>query len=68
LHPEDRCEEVVAPVKFSFTDVNKDGFTDIVFQFKTAELTLQVGDTEACLHGDIGVQHFCGHDEVIVKN
>ncbi len=62
-----RCDDVTTPVKFSFADVNKDGFTDIVFQFKTADLSLQVGDTEACLHGDIDGQHFCGHDEVIVK-
>jgi len=68
LHPIGRCEETSAPVKFAFTDVNHDGFADIVFQFKTADLTLQVGDTEVCLHGDIGGLHFCGHDDVIVKD
>jgi hypothetical protein len=67
LHPMGPCDEAVAPVKFAFEDVNKDGFKDIVFKFKTADITLTSADTVACLHGDIGGVHFCGHDEVVVR-
>ena len=56
-----------APVKFSFEDVNLDGYLDIVFKFVTQETGLQPTDTEACLHGMLLTgEMFCGHDSVIV--
>lgn len=67
LHPMGRCEQMAAPVRYAFEDVNKDGYTDTVFHFKIQETGLQAGDTEACLHGNLtGGQHFCGHDSVVI--
>ncbi|MCK5251449.1 MAG: hypothetical protein KAQ96_00815 [Thermoplasmata archaeon] len=40
-----------APVKWSKKDVDKDGDKDLVFHFKTQELDLVKGDTEATLTG-----------------
>jgi hypothetical protein len=60
-------EAGTAAVKFSSEDVNKDGFRDLVFGFKTREIGLQPGDTEACLHVSlVDGTFFCGHDAVIV--
>jgi hypothetical protein len=58
-----------APVeRFSFQDVNGDGFMDIVFKFSTQLTGLTTADTQACLHGmTMGGEHFCGHDSVVVR-
>ena len=69
FHPMDRCEQAVAPKKSAFTDINHDGYTDIIFHFATQEVRFQPGDSSACLHGtllDTG-RHFCGHDTVMIK-
>lgn len=68
LHPMDRCEQAVAPVRYAFADVDGDGFVDIVFHFVAKEVGFQPGDTGACLHGTLegSGQHFCGHDAIVV--
>ena len=67
FHPMGRCEQVVAPVRYAFEDVNQDGYVDTVFHFKTQEAGFQAGDTEACLHGNLNSgQHFCGHDTIVI--
>ena len=67
FHPMGRCEQAATAVKHVFTDVNKDGYGDILFHFVTGEVGFQAGDTAACLHGDLtGGQHFCGHDAIVV--
>ena len=50
-------------------DINYDGLLDVVLHFKTQELNLQPGDTEACLTGKtLSGQEFEGCDSVrIVK-
>ncbi len=54
-------------LRWAFEDVNNDSYVDLVFHFKAAETGLQVGDTEACLHGTLEHgHHFCGHDSVKV--
>ncbi len=54
-------------LRWTFEDVNGDGFVDLVFHFKAAETGLTAGDTQACLHGALADrQHFCGHDTVKV--
>jgi hypothetical protein len=44
----------LAPSKYArvnMKDVNKDGFSDLVVAFRTRELGIAFGDTEACLSG-----------------
>jgi hypothetical protein len=72
LHAHERPETAVSPVRYSFQDVNGDGFTDILFHFATGNLAqiLRPGDSELCLHGDnpeITPPHFCGMDSVSIK-
>lgn len=57
------------PIGQTPEDVNSDGLLDIVLHFKTQDLNLQPGDTEACLSGKtLGGQDFEGCDSVrIVK-
>lgn len=57
------------PVGQTPEDVNGDGLLDVVLHFKTQDLNLQIGDTEACLTGKtFSGQEFEGCDSVrIVK-
>lgn len=50
-------------------DVNGDGLLEMVLHFKTQDINLQLGDTEACLNGKtLGGQTFEGCDSIrIVK-
>jgi N-acetylneuraminic acid mutarotase len=50
-------------------DVNKDGLSDIVLQFKIQDLNIQLSDTEACITGKtFSGQEFKGCDSVrIIK-
>jgi hypothetical protein len=60
--------EVGAPaVRYTYADVNQDGYMDILFKFLTNRTGFTPADTEACLHGMTtdGV-HFCGHDSIVV--
>ena len=67
FHPMSRCDQPAAPVKYSFSDVNRDGYGDITFHFKTQDIGFQPGDTAACLHGNLATgEHFCGHDAVSI--
>jgi len=68
FHPMGRCEQAVPPKRLAFTDVNNDGYTDILFHFKTRDVGFQPGDTAACLHGTLleTGEHFCGHDDIVI--
>ena len=67
IHPMERPEEAVAPVRYAFSDVNNDGYMDIIFHFMTQETSFQPGDTAACLHGELNSgEHFCGHNTVVI--
>lgn len=57
------------PIGQSPEDVNSDGLLDVVLHFKTQDLNLQPGDTEACLSGQtLDGQDIEGCDSVrIVK-
>ncbi len=57
------------PIGQTPQDVNGDGLMDVVLHFKTQDLNLQLGDTEACLTGKtLSGQEFEGCDSVrIVK-
>jgi len=37
--------------QYSWQDVNNDGLTDLVLQFKTKQTGIKIGDTEACITG-----------------
>lgn len=63
-HQHESADEGAAAVRFKFDDANGDGYLDLVFFFRPAETGLQPGDTEACLHGMISGEHFCGHDTI----
>jgi hypothetical protein len=63
-HQHESAEAGAAAVRFNFDDANGDGYLDLVFFFYPGETGLQPGDTEACLHGTINGEHFCGHDSV----
>ena len=65
-HQHESADAGAAAVRFNFDDVNLDGYLDLVYFFRPAETGLQPGDTEACLHGTINGEHFCGHDAVRV--
>jgi hypothetical protein len=72
LHAHERPSEATSPIRYSFQDVNGDGFTDILFHFATRDLAeiLKSGDSELCLHGDnpeVSPSHFCGMDSVSIK-
>ena len=57
------------PVRWTLEDVNGDGYMDMLFHFKTQELTIPSGSTDATLTGDTtdGL-HIMGTDSVnIVK-
>ena len=67
LHPMDRPEGGAPVNKFAYTDLNSDGYLDIIFHFRTQAIGLQPGDEMACLHGmTMTGDHFCGHDTVRV--
>jgi len=54
--------------KIKFKDVNGDGFTDAVFKFKSKDTGIALGDTEACLSGELkDGTSFDGCDSVDVK-
>lgn len=61
--------EFPLPIGQTPQDVNGDGLLDVVLHFKTQDLNLQLGDTQACLTGKtIDGQDFEGCDSVrIVK-
>jgi hypothetical protein len=63
-HQHESVDDGAAAVRFNFDDANGDGYLDLVFFFYPGETGLQPGDTEACLHGTINGEHFCGHDSV----
>ncbi len=42
-----------SPVHGALEDVNGDGLTDLVLQFRTQETGIASGDTEACLTGEV---------------
>jgi hypothetical protein len=65
-HQHESADAGAAAVRFNFDDANGDGYLDLVFFFYPGETGLQPGDTEACLHGTINGEHFCGHDAVRV--
>jgi hypothetical protein len=61
------------PVKWAIEDVDGDGYSDIILQFKTADLRFNAGnlkisstgETDAVLTGDaLDGTHFCGTDTV----
>lgn len=57
------------PIGKSPEDVNGDGLLDVVLHFKTQDLNLQPGDTQACLSGDtFSGQEFEGCDSVRIIN
>jgi len=67
FHPMGRCEQAAAPARYALTDVNGDGYTDLILHFRTQEVGFQPEDTAACLHGYLSNgKHFCGHDTVII--
>jgi hypothetical protein len=49
-------------------DVNGDGHPDLVAVFAARDSGLQVGDTEACVSGEIEGLPFEGCDAVVVVN
>ena len=54
--------------KESIQDVNRDGLLDVVLFFGTQDLSLQSGDTNACLTGrTVASQDFAGCDAVRIK-
>ena len=67
FHPMGRCEQAAAPQRYALTDVNSDGYPDLIFHFVTQEVGFQPGDTAACLHGTLFTgEHFCGHDAISI--
>jgi hypothetical protein len=58
-------------VRWSYSDVNRDGRVDLVFFFRVQDLTLTASTTEVMLmaHGLYGGEevHIMGTDQVIVK-
>jgi len=47
-----------------YSDVNGDGFTDLVSHFRTPETGIAMGDGEACLSGAIGGSPFTACDAI----
>jgi hypothetical protein len=48
-----------------YEDVNDDGFGDLVTQYRIRDSGLVVGDTEACLSGEIGGTPFTACDAIV---
>jgi hypothetical protein len=42
-----------APIRVSYKDVNNDGFTDLVLQYRLAQLGFTSADTEGCISGKL---------------
>jgi hypothetical protein len=42
-----------SPTRISYQDVNKDGFTDLVLQYKLAGLGFTINSTEGCISGKL---------------
>jgi hypothetical protein len=42
-----------APIRVSYKDVNNDGFTDLVLQYRLAQLGFTSTDTEGCISGKL---------------
>ena len=41
------------PIRWTLEDVDSDGDMDLLLHYKTRETTICVGDTDACIFGDL---------------